>query len=258
MKKFAQLADSWGIRLLSGANPINVVRKIVARQNLGNAVNRNWPDIVQKSCDILGNDAGKASHPSGAPWITLAAGWGHLECLEILLRSGADPRSVESDGTSALAVASEHGHFRCVEALLSAGADPNALNFAGESALSGLANKTVRSWAKGAGVDYARCAQILAASGADINHRYLGSTPLRMSVERGYSDIAIALLDAGACFAPDSPAPAASAAYYCARSNGKDDCARDLYPHHQASEDKAALSAHISEHAPDARRSCRL
>lgn len=249
MKNFAQLAASFSLKCLALANPINFAKKAMARRNLGHAVNRNWPDVVQKSCDILGQDAGKAAHENGAPWITLAAGRGHIECLEILLRSGADPCSREMDGTSALAVASEHGHFQCVEALISAGADPNALNLAGESALGRLAN-TFGRWGKGGQVDYVRCVQALAASGADLDHCHSGCTPLRMSAELGSSDIAIALLDAGAIFEPGSATPAATAAYGCAKSNGQNDCARDLFAYHNMCQEKAALSALVAEQAP--------
>lgn len=257
MNVFSKTAVSWARECLAAANPIRILRKKIARQNLGYAVNRNWPDVVHKYCDILGKDAAAAAHENGAPWITLAAARGHFECLEILLRSGANPDSVESDGASALMLAAEFGNFRCVDALIAGGADVNALNFAGQSALARVALRLIRS-PGGPEVDYSRCIQRLIASGSDINHRHAGATLLRLSSGSGATDLAIALLEAGAVFDPSSSSPPATAAYHHAMSSGQWDCARGIEQYHQIFVDKAAMETVSSPGSQASRSRVRL
>lgn len=47
-----------------------------------------------------------------------AAEYGHLACLEALLRQGADVNSATPEGWTALHSASLYGHTSCVEALI--------------------------------------------------------------------------------------------------------------------------------------------
>ena len=47
-----------------------------------------------------------------------AAEYGHLACLEALLRQGADVNSATSEGWTALHSAAVYGHTPCVEALI--------------------------------------------------------------------------------------------------------------------------------------------
>jgi ankyrin repeat protein len=55
----------------------------------------------------------------------LAAGGGHVQVVELLLRQGADPRALRQNKFSALHAAAMHGHAGVIEVLLAAGASPN-------------------------------------------------------------------------------------------------------------------------------------
>jgi ankyrin repeat protein len=62
-------------------------------------------------------------------------GPGHIECIELLLAAGADPREARGDGTTALMWASEDGNLRAIELLLAAGARPHQRRDDGSDAL---------------------------------------------------------------------------------------------------------------------------
>ena len=65
----------------------------------------------------------------------MAAHSGHANCVEALLKGGANPEATNSDGLTALIHAAEEGHADCVEALLQAGANLEATNNNGFTAL---------------------------------------------------------------------------------------------------------------------------
>jgi ankyrin repeat protein len=65
---------------------------------------------------------GKCFHPNNEPLIYLATITGHIECLKLLLDSGADINSCDYSGETALYGASEYGHYECLMLLLQQGA----------------------------------------------------------------------------------------------------------------------------------------
>nr|BAG62367.1 unnamed protein product [Homo sapiens] len=59
----------------------------------------------------------------GTP-LRLAASYGHLSCLQVLLAHGADVDSLDVKAQTPLFTAVSHGHLDCVRVLLEAGASP--------------------------------------------------------------------------------------------------------------------------------------
>ncbi|XP_017531558.1 ankyrin repeat and SOCS box protein 12 [Manis javanica] len=59
----------------------------------------------------------------GTP-LRLAASYGHLSCLQVLLAHGADVDSLDVKAQTPLFTAVSHGHLDCVHVLLEAGASP--------------------------------------------------------------------------------------------------------------------------------------
>lgn len=60
----------------------------------------------------------------GTP-LRLAASYGHLSCLQVLLAHGADVDSLDVKAQTPLFTAVSHGHLDCVRVLLEAGAWPS-------------------------------------------------------------------------------------------------------------------------------------
>ncbi|KAG8432549.1 hypothetical protein GDO86_016982 [Hymenochirus boettgeri] len=57
--------------------------------------------------------------------LRIAATAGHADCVDFLIRCGAQLELVDVKGQTPLYVATENGHLECVQILLRAGADPN-------------------------------------------------------------------------------------------------------------------------------------
>ncbi|XP_053327047.1 ankyrin repeat and SOCS box protein 1 [Spea bombifrons] len=57
--------------------------------------------------------------------LRIAATAGHADCVDLLIRFGAQLELVDVKGQTPLYVATENGHLDCVQVLLKAGADPN-------------------------------------------------------------------------------------------------------------------------------------
>jgi ankyrin repeat protein len=67
-------------------------------------------------------DSGNKISPRGTPLIYSASITGHLDCLKLLLDSGADINACDYSGETALYGASEYGHYDCLMLLLNNGA----------------------------------------------------------------------------------------------------------------------------------------
>lgn len=64
-----------------------------------------------------------------------AADMGHLDVLELLLQTGADPNLQDENGLTALLWAADRGHVDCVKALLQGAADVNSVDSVRPSAV---------------------------------------------------------------------------------------------------------------------------
>jgi ankyrin repeat protein len=111
----------------------------------------------RKECVELLLRAGADKH---AKWdatpLHYAAREGHKECVELLLRAGADKDAKKKDGWTPLHLAAQNGHKECVELLLRAGADKDAKDEDGWTPLH---------WAAAYGRK--ECVELLVAHGAD-------------------------------------------------------------------------------------------
>ena len=76
-----------------------------------------------------------ASHSQSGISLSSAAQNGRLDIVEVLLRAGADPHSLDKCGNTPLHLASLFLHYRIVELLLAAGSNVNALNDGKQSSL---------------------------------------------------------------------------------------------------------------------------
>ena len=89
-----------------------------------------------------------------------AAGAGHVYCVGVLLKAGADVNKVNDYGQQPIMIAASNGHVECVKALLTAGAGVNSVN---ERCL----DRTVLMCAINEGK--LECVQALIHAGADVN-----------------------------------------------------------------------------------------
>ena len=113
---------------------------------------------------------------------------GHAEGLRILLEAGANPRTANEDGETAVFITSSFGHTECLRLLLDAGADKNKPNRNGWTPIW-VSSRNGRT----------DCLKLLFMAGADATiapHSgwARGRTPLQIATERGHNACA-ALLD---------------------------------------------------------------
>ena len=238
---FAKLALGLARRGARMANPALALRRAVAREKLGYAVNRGWAKETREACEALGEQAATAGHPDGTPWIILASGRGHDDCLAILLEAGADPNASERDGTPAVAVAAQYGHAGCVEMLLKAGAHPGRAGPQGKSPLWLMAEVDSARATVGR-EDYPRCARLLAQAGAAVDEVGQGGlTPLMLAAQQGRSDLALELLELGASFTLTTPQGLTLTAFDVASMTGRHECAQALESRHEALRERKLL-----------------
>ena len=95
-----------------------------------NVVARPPPAVL-----LMRGGSGRGDQRVLAADLYLACAKGDDAKVQTLLRSGADPDSVNSGGTTALMAACLPGHEACAQILLQAGADPNKARPDGNTAL---------------------------------------------------------------------------------------------------------------------------
>jgi ankyrin repeat protein len=125
--------------------------------------------------------------------LTIAAVNNDLEMVKIALDGGADPRAITSTyNSTALTAAAHRGHVEIVQALIAAKAALNHVNNLGYTAL--LEAVVLGN----GGNNYTSIVEALTKAGADINvPDRQGATALRHARNRGYSQIARILENAG-------------------------------------------------------------
>lgn len=121
---------------------------------------------------------------SGLP-LDVAALGGYMECVELLLKHGADIHARAHQGSTALHSASAAGHAKCVELLLAHGSDVNALTDIGMNALMLAATG-----------GHTACVELLLRRGCDATVAFSSNrtTALSMSAALGHLPCVAALL----------------------------------------------------------------
>ncbi|MGH2548031.1 MAG: ankyrin repeat domain-containing protein, partial [Thermomicrobiales bacterium] len=115
------------------------------------------------------------------------------EILAMTLEHGADLKSTNRFGGTALIPACERGHVETVRMLIEAGVDIDHVNNLG---WTGLLEAIILS---DGGEAHQQIVQLLIDAGADVNLAdFDGVTPLQHALNRGYTIIAGKLIAAGA------------------------------------------------------------
>ena len=106
---------------------------------------------------------------------------GLTECVNMLMRMGADVNRRDVNGFTALTLATLNNHITCVESLITAGADVNIKDLLGQTALIYAVNK-----------GHFECVTELLKGGAD------GNSSLHWVVDNGKTALLDLLVLAGA------------------------------------------------------------
>ena len=124
---------------------------------------------------------------AGTTPLYLAARYGRVECIEALVRLGANVEQGKDNGTSPLHVAALQGFVDCVRLLLGYGADPNALIMSGD-------NAGATPIAVAAKNSQAECIELLVKRGGNVATPLSdGTTPLYLAAQSG-SQVCVDLL----------------------------------------------------------------
>ena len=185
------ITDKRGISVLHNAahqgNPHVVNRLIQAGANV-NAISGNSEQItpdINKHSSHLAFQLLYANHTS--PLIYAALG-GAADCMELLIKAGADVNFQDEMGNTALHAAAANGFADCVQVLIKAGADINKQTNMGLTPL----HFTMK-------YDAADCMELLIKAGADINtSTKFGELPLLLAVTNNAVNCTKVLLQAGA------------------------------------------------------------
>ena len=126
----------------------------------------------------------------GTP-LMFASRFGHIECVKLLVKEGADVNMIKSKRT-ALGIAARYGKYSCVNFLLETGAGVNTTDPTVRPALMCALRSSNE-----------QCVNILIKAGADVNvcyseNRWTNSTPLVEAAQFGNRKITSMLLAAGA------------------------------------------------------------
>lgn len=91
--------------------------------------------LISAGVDISRPVGQNNAHVNDDTPVMIAAGLGHIHCLELLIDAGADVHHANFLGENALHHAARSNHFQCVRALIRAGIDVHAETQSGERAI---------------------------------------------------------------------------------------------------------------------------
>jgi ankyrin repeat protein len=152
-----------------------------------------WGNHLDAACALIaaGADVNVQDDTQQSAYL-IATSEGYLELLEMTLDAGADVHSLDSYNGTGLIRAAERGHFDVVARLLETDIAVDHINRLGLTALLEAV-----MFGDG-GPRYVETIRLLLAAGADVNLADSnGATPLAHARQRGFTEIAALLENAG-------------------------------------------------------------
>ncbi len=121
--------------------------------------------------------------------MTHSATRGHVDCVDLLLKSGADVNHANIFGESTLMATAKNGHYDVLGVLLKSGANVN--DKGGNGWLTALTSAAVNG--------HVECVDLLLKSGANVNETvHGGETALMKAAKRGHGQCVEVLVRSGA------------------------------------------------------------
>jgi ankyrin repeat protein len=158
-------------------------------------------DVEMVACLLEhGADASPSANARGMTPIDQACSHGRLECVRLLLRSGAAADGIDRAGRTPLMNACAAGHVSCAEALISAGCDVDMAAAAPKSFGDGTPDwRGFKALTFAAGMGHLACVQVLRMHGAAMHGHGPLATAVDVAEHRGHPQVA-AWLQATAAF----------------------------------------------------------
>ncbi len=140
--------------------------------------------LVRQGADV------KTPEPDGTTALHWAAHWNDLETVDLLLRAGADARAANRYGATPLSEAVIEGSGALVERLLKAGADP-------DTPVTNQGQTVLMTAARAGNIEAVR-ALLSHGAYADARETFRGQTGLMWAAAEGHTPVVKALLEHGA------------------------------------------------------------
>ena len=141
------------------------------------------------------SDEEKYVGPSFKTALILASENNRIQCVELLIKSGADVNQHDTLCYTALMAAAEKGNHEIMEMLIEAGSD---VDMEHDNGIRSYGNALTYATKNG----HSRCVEMLIKEGADLDmqtyDRENGFTALMLAVKYGFSDCVELLIEAGA------------------------------------------------------------
>lgn len=189
----AERGDTEAVKKLLGEGASVRARDAGGRTALVAAAYGNHPEAAEALIEAGANVNAKDDTKQSAYLISTSEVGDDPRLLELTLENGADVASLDSYDGTGLIRAADRGHVRIVEELLKTETEVDHVNNLGWTAL-------LEAIILGEGdVRHTQVVRLLVEGGADPNHPDgEGVTPLRHAEQRGYSEMAGILREAGA------------------------------------------------------------